>query len=153
MKDVSETKVSQETLELAADTLTGDVTAFLIDRLRDWECAYRYMPEHQQRAVIDDAMRAAGHLVESVVSIIAADGRETIPIRVKKVENDGAKIKVTIEASKEDANRHALFDAAGCVGHLVVADPEKFSGGDVPAPDPDEPNLPNVDDDELPDLE
>ena len=135
-------EVSAATVELAADPLTGDVAHFLIDRLRSLESAYRYLPEDQQKEIIEDAKRAAGSLVEAAVSIIAADGRDTIPVRVKKVVNDGEKIQVTIEARKEDTHRHALFDAAGCAGHLVVADPDKYAGGEMPVPDPDQPELP-----------
>ena len=135
--------VSQQTLELAADTLTGDITGFLVDHLRQSECAYRYMPEDQQREIISKAKRAAENLVKEAVAVIAADGRDTIPVRIKKVENDGAKIKCTIEADPEDQRRHPLFDAAGHAAHLTVADVEKYEGGAEPKPDPDQPGLPD----------
>lgn len=134
--------VSETTADFARDSLTGDIAAFLIDRLRDQQMVLAMMPEDKQRDVIDDAMKAAGNLVAETVSIIAADGRDTIPVQVKKVVNDGDKIQVTIEARKSDTHRHALFDAAGCFAHLTVADVEQYEGGEAPDPDADEPNLP-----------
>ena len=133
--------ISEQTIDLISDELTSNVAGFLINRLRDWESAYRYMTEDMQRAAIEDANRAAENLVREVVSMIAADGREVIPVRVKKVENDGSDIKVTLVGSKMDENRHALFDAAGSNAHLTVADPEQYIGGESPQPDPDQPTL------------
>jgi hypothetical protein len=135
-------EISEATITLAADTLTGDIASFLIDRLRGYECAFRYMSEDQQASAIEDAMRAAAHLVGRAVSIIAADGRDTIPVSVKKVAHDGDKIQVTMEVSKFSELRHQLFDAAGCAAHLTVADPAKYEGGEGPKPEPDQGELP-----------
>lgn len=134
-------EISEETIKLTADTLTGDVTAFLIDRLRDPEFSFRFMNEEQQADVIATAKIAAANLVGRAVSIIAADGRDTIPVSVKKVVNDGDKIQVTLEVSKFSELRHQLFDAAGCAAHLTVADPAKYEGGEMPKPPPDQPEL------------
>jgi len=133
--------VSPETIQLAADTLSGDLASFLIDNIRNLESAYRYLPESEQRRLITAASESARYVVERAVAIIASKGRAAIPIRVKKVENDGDKIKVTIEANKEDEHRHALFDAAGSLAFLTVADPEEFLGGEEPQPTPDQGDL------------
>lgn len=130
--------ISDETIQLTADTLTGDIASWLIDRLREYECAYRYMSEDQQKTVIAEAKMAAENMVHVACGIMAADGRDTIPVSVKKVVNDGDKIQVTIEASKFSEQRHALFDAAGCAAHLTVIDSEKYQGGEGPKPEPDQ---------------
>lgn len=135
---------SEDFIEMAADQLTGNITSFLVDRLRNWESAFRYMDEETQKTAIAEASRASRELVEQVVRLVAGEGFETIPVRVKKVENDGDKIKVTIEANKESEHRHELFDAAGFAANLTVVDAEKFEGGDEPEPEPDQPSLPNA---------
>ena len=135
-------EISESTKTFAADTLTGNVASFLVDRLRDPEFAYRYLNEEQQMEVIADANRAARELVVHVVNIIAADGRDTIPVQVKQVSNDGDKVKVVIEAAKWDEHRHALFDAAGHSARLTVADAERYEGGEGPKATPDQPELP-----------
>jgi len=137
-------QVSEDLVDLAADTLTGDIASWLIDRLRGLESAYRYLTEDQQREVIAEAKQAAWYMVRQAVGIIAAGGRETIPVTVEKVENDGKRIKVTMEASRLSEHRHTLFDAAGCEAHLSIADPGQFAGGEAPAPEPDQPELPDA---------
>ena len=133
--------ISDEEVQLISDQLSGNITGWLIDRLRSYECAYRYMTEDQQKTVINEATMAGGNLVRDVVRLIAGHGRETIPVKIKKVENDGEKIKVTIEGNNADENRHALFDAAGAFARIIVADAEKFIGGDQPEPEPDQREL------------
>lgn len=131
-------------IELIAETLTGDITTWLIDRLRNFECAYRYMPETEQREAIQSASTAAHRLVVAAVRTIASKGSDAIPVQVKKVVNTGAEVQVTLETSKTNQHRHALFDAAGASAVLVVADPSDFEGGAEPQPDPDQPSLDNV---------
>ncbi len=134
-------EISDKAIQLAKDSLTGDVTQFLIDHIRQLEVAYRYMNEDMQKEVIETATNAAAHLVDEVVRVIASDGRDSIPVQVGAVQNTGKKIKVVVEANKQDSHRHALFDAAGCQGQLVVADTEKYKGGEAPKPDPKQKEL------------
>ncbi len=135
------TPISEVTIQLAEDTLVGDVQSFLIDRLRDQQMVFGMMDEDAQRGVIADAKSAAEHLVERAVEIIAADGKDTIPVTIGKLTHDGKKIAITLECRKEDEHRHALLDATGGIGYLVVAETEKFEGGEAPQPDPNQPDL------------
>lgn len=136
-------KPDAATLTLAADTLSGDITSFLVDRLRQAEVAYIYLKEDEQQKVIADARKAAEYLVKETVAIIAGEGQETIPVMIKTVSNNGTAIKATIEGTTVNRHRHALFDAAGYAGHLIVSDSERFEGGHAPAPDPDQKELPD----------
>ena len=52
--------------EARKDMLKGDIVSFLIDRLRNWECAYRYMDEEDQKNAISDAQRYAENLIDGV---------------------------------------------------------------------------------------
>jgi len=113
------------------DLDSGGVTARAID----------LMGEEAQKDVIADAHRAAENFVDRGVEILAADGKDTIPVVIGKLGHDGKKIAVTLECRKDDEHRYALLDATGGVGYLVVADPEKFKGGETPTPDPDQPDL------------
>lgn len=134
-------EISETTKAFAAETLTGDIQAFLVDHFRALDTTFKKLNEDQQRDFIADARRAAESVVTRAVQIIASDGKESIPVTVKKVENNGEEIKISMEASKYDENRHMLFDAAGCSAFLTVADPEKYMGGEAPQPEPDQPEL------------
>ena len=135
------TRISENTILTAADTLAGDITSFLIDNLRNLEAAYRYLDEEHQRDLIATAKRNAETMIREAVRLIAADGRDVIPVSIKKVVNDGEKIQVTIEANRSNTHRHSLFDAAGFSAVLTVADPEKYMGGEEPEPEPNQPDL------------
>lgn len=140
MKDNNE--VSESTIEIAADTLTGDIASFLVDFLRQEECAFKYLSEEDQQEKIEQANRAAFNLVERAVNIIAGDGRESIPVSVEKMTHDGKKIQVTLNVNKADEHRHALLDATGFAARLTVADTTKYEGGEGPQADADQPELP-----------
>lgn len=129
------------TVTLAADTLTGDLATWLIDRLRNLECAFRYLSEDQQREQIVSAKQAVERLVKEAVNIIAADGRSSIPGKCVKVVNDGKKLQAVIEVSTSSEHRHDLLDAVNFPVQMLVADAEKFDGGDVPDPEPDQRGL------------
>lgn len=137
--------------EARKDQLKGDIAAFLIDRLRSWECAYRYMNEAEQQTAISDANRSAEHLIDSVSSLIASDGQEVVRAEIVKVVNDGKKIQINLEAPKESEHRHVLFDATGAIAHIALTDPEKFKGGDGPEPEPDQPSMLGEDRPDFPD--
>lgn len=125
-------------IELTADNLQADIVGFIVDRMRQMECAYRYMTEDQQRDLIQDARVAARALIEEVVRTVASEERLTITAELAKVVNDGKKIVGTLECSKADEHRHSLFDSVGSAVLIVVADPEEYMGGEMPEPDPDQ---------------
>jgi hypothetical protein len=133
--------ISETTIELAAETLAGDVQSFLVDRLRQFDLPFQRMSAERQADEIERARSAAALLVRRACAIIAADGRETIPVTVIKVANDSKAIRIMLTADKHDELRHVLFDAAGDVGHLTVADPGRYMGGEAPAPEPDQREL------------
>ena len=127
---------------LTAETLSGDITSWLVDRIRTMECAYRYLSEKDQRDLIREASDAALRLVSQVVRTVAAAGSDPLPVTVKKVVNTGDEIQATIVCGRTAEQRHALFDAAGFSAVLTIADPERFTGGVVPQPTTDTPKLP-----------
>lgn len=63
--------------KLAKETLTGDIAAFLIDRLRQFPKPYQQMSEKEQGEQIEMAKTAARELVSKAVGIVASGGRKT----------------------------------------------------------------------------
>ena len=127
---------------MAADTLAGDFVTGVINRMQAMECGWRHMDEDMQRAMIRDTKDAVHYMIEEATRIIADQGFDTIPVTVKKVQNDGGKIQITMEAPPTDQHRHELFDTAGSKARLILADPDAFKGGEDPKADPNEPTLP-----------
>ena len=126
--------------EMTSETLTGDITAWLCDRLKHHKKSWEEMNESEQSDVISSASSVAKNMVREAVGIIASDGRQVIECEVEKVEfKDG--VKATLKASKSSEYRHELADSQGQIVLLVVADAERYEGGDLPEADKDEPAL------------
>lgn len=125
-------QISDETLDLAAATLTGDIRDFLLDRVRNLGKPWAAMTEDEQSDQIHAAKDAAEHLVRQVVTLIASEGRKSLVGNLVKVQIKDA-IQCQVNFSKSDELRHELFDAQGQAVLLVVASAEPFTGQRAPA--------------------
>lgn len=130
---VAELPVEDETLdtavELAAETLTGDLRDFILDRLKHEQskAPWHQRSENDQRDAVHQVEQAVRAAVTRAVEIMAGHGRRTIKATLDQVViKDGYKATVTM--SKFDPNRHHLSDAQGKSVLIVVADPDEFTG-------------------------
>lgn len=124
-----EPEPEDQTLDLAAETLTGDLRDFILDRLRHEQSKrpWHERSEADQRDTVHQVETAVRRAVTAAVEIIAAGGKRTIKATLESVTiKDG--IKATLTMSKHDENRHNLADAQGSAVLIVVADPEDFTG-------------------------
>lgn len=109
-----------EGAKLAKETLTGDIAAFLIDRLRQFPKPYQQMSEKEQKEQIEMAKEAARNLVSNAVNIVASAGRKTVKAKLIKYSvKDGCKVE--------------LDGAKSIAGELadVVGDGRDAAAGDV----------------------
>lgn len=136
------------TADLVAETLSGDVRDFLVDRIRQLPKVWAEMTQEEQHEIINAAIMAGNSLVRKAVRLIAQDGRPTIVARCEQVTvKDGIKAVVTLPQS--DPLRHALVDSQGSDVLVIVVDAENYIGsrGDLkPDAPPTEPELPMSDD-------
>lgn len=136
-------EVSDNTLKLARETMTGDLRDCLLDFLKHEKnpLPWNMRTEDAQREAIEKCSRAAMAAVERAVSIIAADGRPTILATCDQVTvKDG--IKAVVSLSKSDALRHELVDSQGKTVLIVVTDADRYEGEREPAvPQPNQPDL------------
>lgn len=131
----------EEKLDLVAETLTGDIRDFLLDRVKRLGKPWAAMSEDEQSDQIIQATEAAINLVKKAVNVIAADGRCTMVGQLVKVQVKD-KIQCQVDFNKSDEFRHELFDSTGQAVLLVVADAEPFTGERGPAePTPDQSDL------------
>lgn len=131
-------EVTEEEINLAADTLVGNIRDFLLDRVKHARKPWDKMSEEEQAGEIACATGAAETLVRKAVRIIAQAGRKTITGNLEQVTvKDGIKAVVTV--SKHDECRHELVDSCGSSVLIVVADTEEFDAHRDPVgPDPDQ---------------
>lgn len=125
---------------IATATMLGDLVSFLIDELKAAPDCWQKLSQFQQDDVIARATSRCTFAVQQVVSIIAADGRDTITADLEQITaKDGIKAVCTL--AKHDPNRHALLDAVGKPVLIVVAGSSQFLGGELPKADPDQQSL------------
>lgn len=132
------TEESQDqTIELATETMLGDLTSFLIDELKAAPDVWQKLSEDQQDDVIERATSRVGDAVSAAVRMIAADSREVVTAELEQITaKDGIKAVCTL--AKHDKNRHALLDSVGKAVLIVVADSNQFMGGDIPKAEPNQ---------------
>lgn len=131
--------------DIAAETLSGDIRDFLVDRIKNLPKVWAEMTETEQTDIIYAAVDAGTSLVRKAVAIIAKDGRPTITAHLDKVTVKD-EIQAVISLSKSDELRHALVDSQGQSVLIVVVDADNYIGqrGDLKAdakpPEPAEPD-------------
>lgn len=133
-----------DTEALVAETLSGDIRDFLVDRIRQLPKVWDQMTAEEQQEQINAAIEAGNSLVRRAVAMIALSGRPTITATCESATvKDG--IKAVLTLGKHDELRHALVDSQGQSVLIVVVDAENYIGsrGDLkPDAPPTEPGLP-----------
>lgn len=120
-------------LKIARETLTGDIRDIMLNDMKDRKTSlpWNLRNEAAQQELIDQVTRMAESIVTRTVKIVAAGGRRTIQAHLKKITVTDS-IKVEIELSKMDQQRHDLIDATGASVLIVVADAEIYEGERAP---------------------
>lgn len=132
-------------LELAIETLTGDMRDEMLKRMRTMQKPWEKMTEQEQRSLNSDMDWLAKRIVKKAVHMIAARKRKVILGKLAQVTvKDG--IKEQLEIGQRCEHRHDLIDAQGSAVLIVVADADEFTGEREPAKtEPDQPVFDNTD--------
>lgn len=116
-----------EGAKLAKETLTGDIAAYLIDRLRQFPKPYQQMSEKEQKEQCQMAIEAARNLVSNAVNIVASAGRKTVKAKLIKYSvKDGCKVE--LDGAKSIAGE--LADVVGETVLIVTNTDDEFVGGE-----------------------
>lgn len=128
-------------IDLAADTLTGDIRDAILDWRKAMGKPWAACNEDEQSDEIHRARDLAENLVKKACVIIASQGKKAMQGTLESVTvKDG--IKAVIKLSKMDEQRHSLLDAQGHLISMVFADSQPFKGERAPAePVPDQGTL------------
>lgn len=143
--DVIETPEQFDPLiELAADTLRGDIRDSLLDWFKAQPKSWPFMAEREQRDLAEAADRYAATLIKQACKIIAAGERPCIVANlVEYKEKDGVEAKLKLPSKGEVVQ--ALHEACGREVLLVTSGAEEFMGEESgPQIDADQPKFPNI---------
>lgn len=144
----------QVAVQLAEETLTGDLRDALLTHVRSMQTPWSKMSERDQGDKIDAIEKLAEDTVRRAVSIIARRGFDVIPVIVKDFGVKGRAIKGKFEALTSEATLVALGDHQEQAAIIVLTDASDFVGEQAQArPDKDQPDLlsDEEDDDDEPD--
>lgn len=137
--------VEQEAVDLAVETLSGDLADALLDRIKNLKKPWQQASQSEQLELVQGLRKATEHLVTEAVKKIAGYGRRVIVVHVEKVDIKGG-LKATITCQK---TQQALLDlgmAEGNTALIVLADEEQFIGSqtsDREQTDPEQSSLLN----------
>ena len=134
---MEENQIGEKTLDLVRETLVGDLRDMGLGWIKTF-AAWKALPEAHQREIIESVSNQAQAVVDKVVRIIAADGRDPIMAELESVQiKDG--IKLVMKCLTTEHNLLTLGTRTGQNVMLVVADADSYSGtrSDV-HPDPDQ---------------
>jgi hypothetical protein len=119
-------------VELAADTLRGDVRDALLGWFKAQPKSWPFMAEREQRDLAEAADRFAGSLTKQACKIIAAGERPCIVAQlVEYKEKDGVEAKLKLPSKGEVVQ--ALHEACGREVLVVTSGAEEFMGEAAPA--------------------
>ncbi len=142
------TDISTETLELARETLVGDLRDIVLEAVRNIPKVWEKLSETEQLDWIDIVSRRVESVAADAVNIIAADGQQVFAVGLEKVERKDA-IKGIFNSPWDSHVWLKLGEAQGGTIQIVPSSIAPYSGERAPPETaPDQPSLPMSDDDE-----
>lgn len=139
----------ETTIELATDTLRGDIRDKILSEFKSIPKSWQTSSEDEQSRLINRAQDVANTLVRRAIDIVAAKGLPALPITVGKLTIDGGECKGAFECYAGDDELLRIRHLQGARAMFVLASPDAFNGeqkpqetdvvGDLGIPKGDEP--------------
>jgi hypothetical protein len=140
--DPADKQPAHNPVEIAAETMLGDLMKVCIDELKAAKDVWQKLPQFDQDYAIERIERRCKDAVEQAVRILASEARASILATLESVTAKD-QIKAVLTLSKGDPQRHGLLDACGQPVLIVLASTEQFEGGrDQVKSEPDQAPLP-----------
>lgn len=133
--------VKDDEIQLAADTLVGDLRDAVIGKIKTLKKPWEKMSESEQRDTVQQVTNACTHLTKRTVELIAKNGRHTINATLESFTvKDGVKAVIKAPTTEE-----AILQLTQAQGHpilLVASASAQYEGERAPAKlDPDQSDM------------
>lgn len=134
-------ELSEKAVEIAKETMAGDLIAATIDELKAAPNVWQKMSQKQQQEVIERVTNRVQHNISQAVSIMASEARPVIRAKLAQVTVKD-ELKAVVLVSKHHPHRHEFIDSSSQEILVVLLNTEQFFGGvgELQA-DPDQPEL------------
>lgn len=132
---------SEPEVQIASETMLGDLMALVTDEIKALPDLWQRMAESKQEEVIYRVRRRIESAIDRTISILAAGERPAMRATVESVTfKDG--VKAVLKLSPGAGGRHELADSTGDEVLVTILDSAAYKGDDTaPAPDSDQPRL------------
>ena len=141
-KTFAKEDISNEEINVAAETLVGDLRDAFLDRIKRQPKPWEQCSEAEQRDLVEHTTKFCKHMVTHAVKLIAANGRRTIVATLGKIELDSGLIKCRLETKITPETLLELSAAQDMSVLVIASDAAEFEGERAPAEiDPDQPDL------------
>lgn len=138
----------ESTVDLAAETLSGDLRDVMLTHIRSMETPWSKMSERQQQDKIYAISNAASDVVRRAVRMIAADQHDVLEVNVAKF-TVADKIKMDVVGNVTTPNIETLADNRGRAALLIFMSISDYMGErDEARAEPDQPDIPFDDEDD-----
>lgn len=120
---------AKQPIDLKRETLTGDVRDHILEFIKQEKdvLPYNQMKESQQRAVVNRAERFAFDLIERVVEIVAADGRDACSFAVKGIAQS-TKGNITLKLETPFSRDTWADFGPASTAEVIVTDSKAYQG-------------------------
>jgi hypothetical protein len=134
--------ITEKEINLATDTLVGDLRDAMLGRLRASKKPWEQMSEAEQRDVVEQFTNAAKNLVKKAVTLLAANGRDTIVGHMHEIKIAKGLLTAKVTTRATDETTLMLKAAQDKTILIVAADSGEYEGEKAPVEiDPDQSDL------------
>lgn len=146
-------RIAVDTVEMAAETLTGDLRDLVLDLIRHTPRTWREMTEAQQRDVAETVEAKMATAVRRACILLGAAGRRTIVAELEQYKQKGPAAVATLKLPATSENMLTLVGVCQrptATVQILTVDATPFVGERAPAEiDADQPEIP-LDGDDAP---
>lgn len=134
--------VAEQTIELAADTLSGDLRDAILQMFKDRQKPWEKMDEFERHCAVFAIEAMAMDVVGRACLMLAAGGRLTATATLETYQQTGREVVAKLELAAVPEAVLALNKACGSSVQIVFVDAAPFKGARAPVKiEPDQGDL------------
>lgn len=116
---------AEKTFAISAATMGRDLTAALLEELRNMPDQWSRLNKDLQQKIIDRFKERVSNAIQTAQHMLTASRFTAVPAALTHVNRKGG-IKAGLVIAKDAPGRHELFDAEGAKVLVVIVDPAQW---------------------------
>lgn len=120
------------------EQLLGDLMRCAIDLASALPEPWQKLSERNQAAWLEIVEKQCAAATESAIAVLASQDWPAVAATVDTVTFKSGGVKAAVKISHASRGAHEIADSAGQQVLIIICDPDEFSSGEKPKPDPDQ---------------